>query len=74
LAGGLVVLLILFTEQIEAIFGPVSGTNPLFILAVHSPAIAGVVLVWRHYGLRGLGSFFRRSRCGGWLLAGGCSC
>jgi uncharacterized protein len=60
LGWGLVALLILFTEQVEAVFGPVSGTNPLFILAVYSPAIAGVALVWRHYGLRGLGSFFRR--------------
>jgi hypothetical protein len=36
----LVALLILVTQQIDEIFGPVSGTNPLFILAVHSPAIA----------------------------------
>jgi membrane protease YdiL (CAAX protease family) len=35
-------------------------TNPLFILAVYSPAIAGVFLVWRHHGLEGLFSFFRR--------------
>jgi membrane protease YdiL (CAAX protease family) len=25
-----------------------------------SPGIAGVFLVWRHYGLKGVGSFFRR--------------
>jgi uncharacterized protein len=60
LGWGLLAVLIIFTAQIEAVFGPVSGTNPLFILAVYSPAIAGVALVWRHYGLRGLGSFFRR--------------
>lgn len=60
LAWGLLVLLILFTEQIEAVFGPVSGTNPLFILAVYSPGIAGVLLVWWHYGTRGLGRFFKR--------------
>jgi uncharacterized protein len=32
----------------------------LFILAVYSPGIAGVLLVLRHYGVKGLGSFFRR--------------
>jgi membrane protease YdiL (CAAX protease family) len=32
----------------------------VFILVVYSPAMAGVFLVWRHYGVRGLGSFFRR--------------
>jgi membrane protease YdiL (CAAX protease family) len=60
LGWGLVALLILFREQIEAIFGEVGYTNPLFILAVYSPAIAGIGLVWRHYGVRGVGSFLRR--------------
>jgi membrane protease YdiL (CAAX protease family) len=32
----------------------------LFILAVYAPGFAGVFLVWRHYGLKGLGSYFRR--------------
>ena len=60
LGWGLAALPIFFPEQIEAIFGPVSGTHPLFILAVYSPGIAGVLLVWRHYGFKGLGRFFRR--------------
>lgn len=60
LGWGLIALLILFTDQIEAIFGEVGYTNPVFILAVYSPALAGVFLVWRQYGLTGLGSFFRR--------------
>jgi len=60
LGWGLAALPILFPDQIEAMFGPVSGTHPLFILAVYSPGIAGVLLVWRHYGLKGLGRFFRR--------------
>ena len=45
LTWGLVVLLILFPTQIEAIFGEMSRSNPLFILAVYAPGIAGVVLV-----------------------------
>ncbi len=60
LTWGIAALLILFTDQIVAIFGEISMTNPLFILAVYSPGIAGVLLVLRHYGLKGLVSFFRR--------------
>lgn len=60
LTWGIGALAILFYDQIVAIFGEVGYTNPLFILAVYSPGFAGVFLVWRHYGLKGLGSFFRR--------------
>ena len=60
LAWGIGVLLVLFTAQIEAIFGPVGYTNPVFILIVWTPGLVGVFLVWWHYGLRGLLSFFRR--------------
>lgn len=57
---GIGAMLFLFTDQIEALFGPVSGTNPVFILLVWSPAIAGITLVWRHYGRKGVGCFLRR--------------
>lgn len=60
LGWGIGALLFLFTDQIEALFGPVSGTNPVFILLVWSPAIAGLTLVWRHYGRSGVGAFLRR--------------
>lgn len=60
LTWGLALLLMLFYDPIVAIFGEVSPGNPLFILAVYSPAIAGVGLVLWHYGLRGLASFLRR--------------
>jgi membrane protease YdiL (CAAX protease family) len=60
LTWGIATLLILFTDEIAAIFGQLSASNPLFILAVYSPGIVGVFLVWRKYGIRGLGSFFRR--------------
>jgi len=60
LGWGIGAALFLFTDQIEALFGPVSGTNPVFILLVWSPAIAGLTLVWRHYGRSGIGSFLRR--------------
>jgi membrane protease YdiL (CAAX protease family) len=60
LGWGIIALLILFPQQLEAIFGPMGYTNPLFILAVWTPAIAGIFLVGLHHGFKGLGSFFRR--------------
>jgi membrane protease YdiL (CAAX protease family) len=60
LTWGIAALMILFPDQVTAIFGDVSYTNPLFILAVYSPAFAAVFLVLRHYGVAGLSSFFRR--------------
>ncbi len=60
LGWGILALLIFFPAETEAIFGPMGYTNPLFILAVYSPAIAGVFLVWRRCGATGLKRFFRR--------------
>lgn len=60
LTWGAIALLILFYDQIIAIFGESTNTNPVFILAVYSPGIVGVFMVWRCYGLQGLGSFCRR--------------
>ena len=60
LTWGIAALLIFFNDQVVAIFGEITASNPLFILAVYSPGIVGVFLVWRSYGLKGLGSFFRR--------------
>lgn len=57
---GVIATFMLFTSQIEALFGPVTGTHPLFILAVYSPGIASLLLVWRYTGIRGLGRFLRR--------------
>ena len=45
--------------ELSTLFGEVSMSNPLFILAVYAPGIAGVTLVWRKFGLVGLGSLFR---------------
>jgi len=56
----IVALLIFFTDQVEAIFGEISISNPLYILMVYGPSLAGVFLVWRAYGIKGLGSFLRR--------------
>jgi uncharacterized protein len=58
---GLAILMLVFSEQIEALFGEIDNTNPFFILVVWSPAVAGSYLVWRHYGWTGLRSYFRRA-------------
>ena len=60
LTWGIAALLILFPDQIIALFGELSTSHPLFILAVYSPGLAGVFFVWREYGFNGLGSFFGR--------------
>jgi membrane protease YdiL (CAAX protease family) len=57
---GLAALLMFFYDQMVAIFGEMSMTNPLFILLVYSPGFAGIILVWRYYGFKGLRSFFKR--------------
>jgi membrane protease YdiL (CAAX protease family) len=60
LTWGIAALLIFFTDPIVAVFGEIHMGHPLFILAVYSPGIAGVILVGRRWGWRALGSFFRR--------------
>ncbi len=60
LTWSIAAILILFYDQVVAIFGEISISNPLYILAVYAPGLAGVFLVRRHYGLEGLGSFFKR--------------
>lgn len=61
LTWGLIALLFVAYDQIIAIFGEVSISNPLFILAVYSPLIAATILVWHTFGLSNLGRFFRRA-------------
>ena len=60
LTWGIAALLIFFTDQVVAVFGEITASNPLYILAVYAPGIVGIFLVWRNYGLKGLGSFLRR--------------
>lgn len=68
LGWGCAVLMVLFTAQIEALFGPIGYTNPAFILVVYSPSIAGIALVWWYCGVAGLGRYFRRLAL--WRLPG----
>lgn len=60
LTWGLATLFVLIPEPLEAVFGELSMTNPLFILAVYAPAFAAVILVVRQAGIKGLQRFFSR--------------
>jgi membrane protease YdiL (CAAX protease family) len=60
LSWGVGILLTVFPEQSESLFGPMGYTNPAFILIVYTPGIVAVALVIRHHGIRGLGRFFQR--------------
>jgi membrane protease YdiL (CAAX protease family) len=77
LAWGLLAMVLLIPERLEAWFGPIRASHPLFILAVYAPAIAAIALVAWHAGAAGLGRFLSRLtlwRCSpGWyafLLVG----
>ena len=60
LAWGLFALFVAFPDRITAVFGPLSASNPLFVLAVYAPAIAALLLVGRYGGVRAYGPFFAR--------------
>ena len=53
-------LFMLFPDQLTSLFGEISTSNPFFLLAVYAPSLSGILLVWRHHGLIGVGSLFRR--------------
>ncbi len=60
LTWGLAAVAIMFADQVVAIFGEFGLTNPLVILAIYAPGIAGVLVVGWYLGWKGLGNFFRR--------------
>lgn len=48
------------TWSLAAVLIFVGKSTPVFLLAVYAPGLVGIFLVWWHYGIKGLGSFFRR--------------
>jgi len=60
LAWSIVGLVLLFPDYVQSLFGDLSAKNPLFILAVYSPAIAAVTLVLWSGGINALKAFFSR--------------
>lgn len=61
LAWGILGLYIFLTERMSALFGPLTGSHPLFFLAVYAPAIAAFCVVARTGGRAGLRRFLGRA-------------
>lgn len=61
LAWGVLGLYIFMAKPMEAVFGQLTGSHPLFFLAVYAPAIASFTLVCSNGGLAGLRSFLGRA-------------
>ena len=60
LAWAIFAVFILATDWVTSVFGELSGSHPLFILAVYAPAIAALTLVLRATGSAGLKRFLSR--------------
>ena len=60
LAWSLFALFVLATDWVVSIFGELSGSHPLFILAVYAPAIAALTIVGVMTGIRGIGRYLSR--------------
>ena len=60
LAWSIFALFVLATDWVVATFGELSGSHPLFILAVYTPAIAALLLVGSGAGLAGIRGFLSR--------------
>lgn len=61
LTWGLAIVYVAFPSTVESLFGPLSMTNPLFILAVYAPAIAAIGIVLFVAGLPGIRRFLKRA-------------
>ena len=60
LAWSLFALFVLRAEWVEATFGELSGSHPLFILAVYAPAMAALLIVSLNAGVAGIARFLSR--------------
>ena len=63
----------IFPDQLIAIFGEINMSNPMIIVAVYSPGIAGFLIILFKFGFKGLGQFLKRltygrASLGWWLL------
>lgn len=60
IAWGLFVLLLTIPDTLTAVSGPVSVSNPLFILAVYAPALAALTVLALYGGVSAIGPFAKR--------------
>lgn len=72
IAWGILGFYIFFNDLAVRWLGPISGSHPLFFLAVWSPAIAGVSVILHRRGTAGLKRYLQRLRLWrlsiGWVL------
>jgi len=66
LSWGILGAYLLFSDAVVSWFGPLSGSHPLFYLAVYAPALSALLLIGRKTGFRGIRNFL--SRLGHWGL------
>lgn len=60
LAWGILALFIFLPDQMNSIFGKLTGQHPLFFLAVYAPAIASFIIVTYYVGTGGLLRYLTR--------------
>ena len=60
IAWGVLALFIFLPEQMNALFGQLTGQHPLFFLAVYAPAIAAFTIVTYKSGFEGLQRYLGR--------------
>lgn len=60
LAWGIIALFIFLPNQMNPLFGELTGQHPLFFLAVYAPAIASFIIVIYNVGTGGLLRYFSR--------------
>lgn len=60
LTWGIIALYIVLPDQMESVFGQLTGNHPLFFLAVYSPAIAAFSIILRRTGTSGLRRYLTR--------------
>lgn len=74
LTWGLGAALVVFPDQITAMFGELSVTNPLYLIMTWSPGLLGMLLVVTTTGFSGLRRFFGRLLTRRCRWPGGLSC
>ena len=60
---GLGALGMLFQEEIERLFGPISNKNLFVMMLIYAPTITGVILTFLYEGKGGLVALFKRGFC-----------
>ena len=60
LAWGILALFVFFPDQMNKVFGELTGQHPLFFLAVYAPALAALIIVTWCSGYAGVRRYFSR--------------